>query len=68
MYYMFYNASSFNSDLTNWNTSAVTDMSNMFNGASSFNRDLQHPVQINDLYYFNDTAVMGKWPVPVTVD
>ncbi len=37
---MFSGASSFNSDLSDWNVSSVTDMSGMFSGASSFNSDL----------------------------
>ena len=39
MSYMFKN-SSFNQDISNWNTSNVTGMPGMFNGASSFNQDL----------------------------
>ena len=37
---MFSGASSFNSDLSDWDVSGVRDMSGMFNGASSFNSDL----------------------------
>lgn len=37
---MFYNAISFNQDLTKWTTSRVTDMAFMFYGASSFNQDI----------------------------
>ena len=37
---MFYEAENFNQDLSNWNVSSVTDMSNMFNGAISFNQTL----------------------------
>jgi len=37
---MFYEANSFNGDLSRWNTAAVTDMSYMFNKATSFNGDI----------------------------
>ena len=37
---MFWDASSFNSDLSQWQTGKVTDMGGMFNWASSFNSDL----------------------------
>jgi surface protein len=37
---MFSKATSFNQNISNWNTSNVTNMSNMFNGASSFNQDI----------------------------
>ena len=35
---MFQDATSFNSDISGWNTSNVTDMSYMFTGASAFNQ------------------------------
>ena len=38
--YMFYGASDFNGDLSNWDVSSVTDMSSMFELASAFNGDL----------------------------
>ena len=37
---MFEGATSFNGDVTGWDTSAVTDMSGTFNGATSFNQDI----------------------------
>ena len=39
---MFCEASSFNGDVSKWNTAAVTDMSEMFSGASSFNGDVSN--------------------------
>ncbi len=39
---MFANASSFNSDISNWNVSNVSDMTSMFQGASSFNSDISN--------------------------
>ena len=35
-----YKVSSFNGDISNWNVSSVTDMSNMFQGAEVFNQDI----------------------------
>ena len=37
---MFYDASSFNGDISRWDTSKVEDMRSMFDGASSFNGDI----------------------------
>jgi surface protein len=38
--FMFTGATAFNVDISGWNVSRVTDMSNLFNGATSFNQDL----------------------------
>merc|ERR1712118_637342 len=40
MYHMFVGAEAFNGDLSNWNTSAVTNMSGMFYEARAFNGDI----------------------------
>ncbi|NJL13444.1 MAG: BspA family leucine-rich repeat surface protein [Microscillaceae bacterium] len=37
---VFFNATSFNQDISTWNVSSVTDMSNMFEGASSFDQNI----------------------------
>jgi surface protein len=37
---LFWGATSFNADISGWNTSNVTDMSRLFKGATSFNADI----------------------------
>ena len=37
---MLLHATSFNGDLSKWNTGGAVSMANMFQGATSFNRDL----------------------------
>lgn len=39
---MFYGATSFNSDISNWDVSNVIDMSSMFSWATSFNKDISN--------------------------
>ena len=41
---MFYNATVFNGNISNWDTSSVTNMSYMFKGAESFNQDINTKV------------------------
>ncbi|WP_299266467.1 BspA family leucine-rich repeat surface protein [uncultured Psychrosphaera sp.] len=40
MYDMFYNATSFNSDISQWNVSNITNMERMFYGADTFNQNI----------------------------
>jgi len=40
MYRMFYKATEFNSDVSNWDVSSATDMNSMFKYATEFNSDV----------------------------
>ena len=42
MEYMFFNASSFNCDISNWDVSNVNSMSHTFENAKSFNQNISH--------------------------
>ena len=42
MNHMFYNALNFNSDISNWDVSNVTDMYGMFLGTAKFNQDISN--------------------------
>jgi surface protein len=57
--YMFANTSSFNSDISYWNTSNITNMNNMFKGASSFNVDISpwNTLNVTDMSYMFSNAV-----------
>ena len=49
---MFYGASSFNGDVSNFDTSSVTDMNGMFYYATSFNSDVSN---------FDISSVTSMW-------
>ncbi|WP_198402297.1 BspA family leucine-rich repeat surface protein [Mesoplasma florum] len=54
---LFYNATSFNQDISNWDTSNIIDMSEMFSGASAFNQDISKWVTSN----VTDMSRMFSW-------
>ena len=63
---MFYNATSFNQDISNWNVSNVTDMERMFYQATLFNRNLStwNVVNVINYYQFSTGAVSWSLPKP----
>jgi surface protein len=72
---MFYGASSFNQNITNWETQNITDMSYMFNGAIVFNQNLNSwPVSaVTDMsgMFNNATSFAGiidDWDVSAVTD
>ena len=48
----FGNKSTFDGDISKWNTAQVTDMSHMFESASAFNQDIGswNTAQVTDMY------------------
>jgi surface protein len=67
---VFWEASSFNKDLNNWNTTGITDMRNMFTSATSFNQDISNwdvsqVTMMHQMFYdatsFNQN--IGNWDV-----
>ena len=52
MYHMFFEAISFNKNISSWNVGQVTDMENMFKGATSFNQNINtwNVVNVTSMY------------------
>ena len=62
---MFGRASSFNKDISSWNTAAVTNMYQMFQHASSFNKDISswNTAAVTDWsgMFYNATAWLASF-------
>ncbi len=72
---MFFNADSFNGDLSSWDVSSVTDMRQMFSDTDSFNSDLSSwdVSSVTDMVYmFSDTdsfdSDLSSWDVSSVTD
>ncbi|MBE33036.1 hypothetical protein CL647_02785 [bacterium] len=61
---MFYGATAFNQDISNWNISNVTNMEYMFYNATSFNQDISswnvdNVLDCNDI--FNGSGILAAY-------
>jgi surface protein len=72
---MFNSAQSFNSDISGWDVSNVTDMSNMFNSAQSFNSDISgwnvsNVTDMNGMFSFTQSfnSDISGWNVSNVTD
>ena len=61
---MFQNARAFNQDISNWNTSNVTDMEMMFRGSSAFNQTLTNWNVNNVTNCFDFSQGATDWTLP----
>ena len=59
-------STTFNADLSLWNTSSAVNMNNMFNGATSFNQDISSWVtsSVTDMGAMFQSAVAFDQPIP----
>ena len=67
---MFWDAESFNADISDWNVKNVTDMSRLFRGASAFDQDIgswnvSKVTNFNGIFRFSDSfnQDIGDWDV-----
>ena len=62
MYRVFYNAASFNGDISAWDVSQVTDMYDMFYRATAFNGDISawDVSQVTDMFRIFDNAGLSR--------
>jgi len=70
---LFYDASSFNGDISEWDTANVTDMSGMFSGASSFNQglnwDTSSVTNMRAMFYYTSSFNQGlNWDTANVTD
>ena len=73
--YMFYGTTSFDQDITNWETQNITDMSYMFAGAIVFNKNLNSwsVSAVTDMsYMFNNATsfagIIDDWDVAAVIN
>ena len=61
MSFMFSNATSFNADISNWNTCNVTCMNNMFQKAANFNQNIStKKIDSNYIWWTGNVGLMNN--------
>ncbi|PIE76862.1 MAG: hypothetical protein CSA13_02405 [Clostridiales bacterium] len=66
---MFYRATNFNGDISDWNTAKVTDMRAMFSDATSFNGDISgwNTANVTDMGYMFYNATGYNQPIELDI-